>query len=79
MRYSDGFRIKNAYADRPSETSSYVVFDALLTYQVNKNWDVQLNVYNLFNKKYVTAVNRMAQRYTPGLERSARITANFHF
>ena len=79
MRYSDGFRIKNAYADRPSETSSYVVFDALLTYQVNKNWDLQLNVYNLFNRKYVTAINRMAQRYTPGLERSARITANFHF
>jgi catecholate siderophore receptor len=55
------------------------VADAMVSYQVNKNLDLQLNVFNLFNKKYMTSMNKLGFRYTPGLERSARLTANFKF
>lgn len=80
-RYSDGFkRTGSASANAvPGESQSYVVFDALATYRVSKNVDLQLNLFNLFNKKYIASMNRMGTRYVPGVERSARLTMNVRF
>jgi catecholate siderophore receptor len=55
------------------------VFDAMASYRINKNIDIQLNLYNLFDKDYVAAINKSGYRYTPGTPRSAKITANFAF
>ncbi|HEY0200539.1 MAG TPA: TonB-dependent receptor, partial [Burkholderiaceae bacterium] len=63
----------------PNFTESYWVFDALASYQINKNVDLQFNVYNLFDKDYVAAINKSGYRYFPGIPRSARVTANFRF
>jgi len=63
----------------PAYTDAYWVFDAMASYPVNKHVDLQLNVYNLFDKKYVAAINKSGYRYTPGTPRSAMITANFRF
>lgn len=63
----------------PAYTESYWVFDALASYPVNKHFALQLNVYNLFNKSYVGAINKSGYRYTPGKPRSAMLTANFRF
>ncbi|WP_354422096.1 catecholate siderophore receptor Fiu [Variovorax atrisoli] len=73
QRGSDGAVGTPAYVD------SYWVFDAMASYRINKNIDIQLNVYNLFNKDYVAAINKSGYRYTPGIPRSAKITANFAF
>jgi len=49
------------------------------TYTVSKNVDLQLNLYNLLDKDYVASINKSGYRYTPGIERSARLTANIRF
>ncbi len=36
---------------------------AVASYPVNKHFDLQLNVYNLFNKDYVAAINKSGYRY----------------
>ncbi|MET0255415.1 MAG: catecholate siderophore receptor Fiu [Luteibacter sp.] len=63
----------------PSYTRAYWVFDAMASYPINRNFDLQLNVYNLFDKNYVSAINKSGYRYTPGTPRSAMLTANVRF
>ena len=73
LRGTDGAVGTPAYAD------AYWVADAVADYQINRWVDLRLNVYNLFDKDYVAAINKSGYRYTPGTPRSASLTANFHF
>lgn len=66
-------------SDVPQYADSYWVYDAMAGYKVNKNLDLQLNLYNLSNEKYVAAINKSGYRYTPGGERAVRLTANLKF
>ncbi|QBP76538.1 catecholate siderophore receptor Fiu [Herbaspirillum huttiense] len=63
----------------PKYANSYWVFDGMVGYIVNKNVDLQLNIYNIFDKDYVAAINKSGYRYTPGTPRSVALTANFKF
>ncbi|MDR3444580.1 MULTISPECIES: catecholate siderophore receptor Fiu [unclassified Dyella] len=63
----------------PAYTKAYWVVDAMASYPISKNFDLRLNVYNLFDKDYVAAINKSGYRYTPGTPRSAMITANIRF
>ena len=63
----------------PNFTESYWVFDAMASYRINKSVDVQLNLYNLFDKEYVAAINKSGYRYFPGIPRSGRVTVNVRF
>lgn len=63
----------------PAVIDGYWVMDAMAFYRITKNVDLQLNIYNVTNKQYVAAINKSGYRYTPGIPRSARITANFAF
>jgi catecholate siderophore receptor len=63
----------------PAYTGSYWVFDAVASYPVNRHLDLQLNLYNLFDRGYVAAINKSGYRYTPGTPRSAMLTANIRF
>jgi catecholate siderophore receptor len=63
----------------PAFTRSYWVFDAMASYPVNPNFDIQLNVYNVFDKDYVAAINKSGYRYTPGAPLSALLSANVRF
>lgn len=58
---------------------SYVVADALMSYKMNKNISLQLNVYNIFNRDYVASLNNGGSRILVGAERSAQLTANIAF
>jgi catecholate siderophore receptor len=58
---------------------SYWVADAMASYDVTKNLSLQLNIYNLFDKTYYTALNNGGSRYYPGQERNALLTANLRF
>ncbi|GLS06274.1 catecholate siderophore receptor Fiu [Chitiniphilus shinanonensis] len=72
-------RGKDGAVGTPKYVESYWMFDGMASYAVSKNFDVQLNVYNLFDEDYVAAINKSGYRYTPGTPRSARLTASFIF
>ena len=79
-RYAGGLkRGTDGAVGTPNHTDSYWVVDAMASYRVNKNLDIQLNIFNLFDKDYVAAINKSGYRYFPGVARSARLTANFRF
>ncbi|MFZ1391444.1 MAG: TonB-dependent receptor, partial [Dokdonella sp.] len=63
----------------PTYTDDYWVFDAVASYPVNDHFDLRLNAYNLFDKDYVSAINKSGYRYTPGIPRSFLLTANLKF
>jgi catecholate siderophore receptor len=63
----------------PAYTDDYWVVDAVAAYKVARWLDLQLNVYNLGDKRYVAAINKSGYRYTPGAPRWGSLTANFHF
>ncbi len=74
-------QINNAPVSTTSmtEVPSYVVFDAMAAYDVTKNVQIQLNVYNLFDKFYLASLNNGGSRYTLGTPRSALLSANLKF
>ena len=61
------------------EVPEYWVVDAMASYPINKNINVQLNVFNLADEEYIGSLNSGVSRYTPGAERSARLGVNFTF
>lgn len=63
----------------PAFAKSYTVYDAMASYAFNPRFDLRLNVYNVFDKQYVAAINKSGYRYTPGAPRTVLLTANFHF
>ena len=63
----------------PAYADAYWVFDAMASYPVNRHLDLQLNLYNLFDKDYVAGINKSGYRYTPGTPRSAMLTVNYRF
>jgi catecholate siderophore receptor len=69
----------NASIQNVPGIDGYTVADALLSYKLNKNVSIQLNVYNLFDKFYVNTLNNGGSRLTYGVERSAQLSANFAF
>jgi catecholate siderophore receptor len=54
----------------------YARFDAVATYRVAKSVDLQLNVQNIFDKKYFSTAYPIYATWAPG--RSAMLTLNFY-
>ncbi|WP_280154489.1 catecholate siderophore receptor Fiu [Piscinibacter sp. XHJ-5] len=83
VRYVDpvvrNSNLNNATSANLPGTESYTVADAMLAYEVTKNVNLQLNVYNLFDRQYVAAVNNGGSRYVPGQPRNVLLTANVAF
>ncbi|OTG78113.1 TonB-dependent siderophore receptor [Acinetobacter terrae] len=67
-----------AAANMPS-IPGYVVFDAMAGYTLNKNTSVNLNVYNLADKEYISTLNNGGGRVILGQPRSAALTFNYKF
>lgn len=79
-RFSGGLkRGTDGAVGTPNFTESYWVIDAMASYRINRNVDIQLNLYNLFDKDYVAAINKSGYRYFPGIPRSGRVTVNVRF
>jgi catecholate siderophore receptor len=57
----------------------YWVFDAMASYEINKNTTLQLNVYNLADKFYAASLNNGGSRFIPGAPRSALLTLGVRF
>jgi len=62
----------------PNIPSSWVA-DAMVAYQFSDKVSLRLNVYNLFDKEYLMALNNGGGRLALGLPRSAALTANVKF
>lgn len=70
---------QDAATQNTPEIESYVVADAMVAYAVNKNLNLRLNVYNIFDKEYVETLNNGGSRVRLGLPRSGMLTAEFTF
>lgn len=55
------------------------VADLMAAWRVNKNLNLQLNVYNLFDKEYISTLNNGGSRATLGQPRSFALTASVQF
>ncbi len=51
----------------------------MAAYKVSKNLNLQLNVYNLFDKDYIEKLNNNGGRYMPGAPRTVSLTASVKF
>ncbi len=60
-------------------TRAYWVYDGFIAYEVNSKLRLQLNIYNLADRKYVASLNSGGGRYIPGPARSARLLATLNF
>lgn len=78
-RYDSGFKRWVRNYPSPEVTASYWTMDAMASYRINPQADLQFNVFNVFDKKYVMAMNHLGLRYLPGVARSARVTLNYQF
>lgn len=63
----------------PASADAYWVFDAMASFGINRHASLQINVYNLFDKDYIAAINKSGYRYTPGAPRSAMLTLNIKY
>lgn len=57
----------------------YVVFDALAGYNFNKHASLNLNLYNLADKEYISTLNNGGGRVVLGQPRSATLSLNYKF
>lgn len=57
----------------------YTLFNAAASYQINKNWNAQLNVNNVFDKHYYKSVNGSAFSNWYGTPRSFLLTVRGQF
>lgn len=57
----------------------YWVADAMLSYKATKNLSLQLNLYNLFDKFYISTLNNSGARLVVGAPRSGVLTASLQF
>jgi len=82
MRYADtAARSSNTAAPTSNllRAPAYWVGDAMASYDISKHWQLQLNVYNLFDRKYMQSLNNGGSRYTPGAERNGLVSVNATF
>jgi catecholate siderophore receptor len=65
----------SGYCSQP--VPSFTVYDAFAAYRFNKKMDLRLNVLNLTDKDYYTAVYRSGSFLYKGDERAVRLTLNY--
>ena len=69
----------NAATESMPDLPGYTVADAMVSYKVSKNVNLQLNVYNVFDRDYIGTLNNGGARLGIGAPRSASLTASVKF
>lgn len=64
---------------RYGKVPSHIVFDAMVSYEVNDNVDVRLNVENIANETYLSSTNWNGSRVQLGNPRTFILTTSFNF
>lgn len=83
--------VGSSYLGRPDEANriipngmfgklpSYVVFNAMASYELVENVDLRLNIDNIADNKYATSMNWNGRRASLGGSRSFMLSTNFRF
>ncbi|WP_443192424.1 catecholate siderophore receptor Fiu [Pseudomonas indica] len=58
---------------------SYWVADMMAAYRLNKNVNLRVNLYNLFDEEYIATLNNSGARMVMGAPRSAMFTTEYSF
>jgi catecholate siderophore receptor len=61
------------------EAPDYWIIDAMIAYEFNERFSVQLNGYNLADDDYAGSLNNSGARYKPGNPRSALLSVDVNF
>ena len=61
------------------ENPGYWLHDAMISYPLTENVDIQLNVLNIFNKEYFDRLHAGGAHGIPGAGRTALLSTNFKF
>lgn len=69
----------NPAASSMPEIPAYFVANAMANYDLTDRVSLQLNVYNLFDERYMTTLNNGGSRYVSGAPLSAALTARVKF
>jgi len=56
---------------------SYWTLDAMASYEISKNWQIRVNVYNLLDQDYIESVG--GGHFVPGATRSVVFSTNYRF
>jgi catecholate siderophore receptor len=73
---------RSADVDNTAHVPGYVTFDAMLGYQINKHFGVQLNGYNLANRYYFANSyfsSQVENHVLPGAGRTGLLTVSFAY
>lgn len=85
VTYQDEVHVSQHNANNPAgplaTAAGYAVHRAMLRYGLNRHLDLQLNVNNLFDKKYLTRVRTAGEQAwaTPGEGRQVVLTVSYGF
>jgi catecholate siderophore receptor len=80
IRYTSGLRKgTDGAVGTPAHTKPWIVYDAVASLPVGDRLTLRLNAYNLFDKRYVAAINKSGYRYTPGTPRTFVLSVDFAF
>lgn len=79
IRYMGELETSRSGPNAPSTVDDYWVVDAMANYALSRNLDLQLNVYNVLDEEYVSSINAVGVRYTPGQPRTAVVSLNYQF
>lgn len=75
--YYTGSRLNTTAPPNTREAEGYWLGDAMLGYNLSRNFSLRLNVYNLTDEKYIDRVG--GGHFVPGAARSAVLTASVKF
>lgn len=79
VRYSGEKEAVSWSGVAPRSIQAYTVVNAMARYQVTDNLNLQLNVRNLADEEYASAIAKSGLRYTPGQPRSFLLSMNLDF
>lgn len=74
--------ISTSHSGATLRQDAYWVFDLMGRYQVDRHWSVNLNIDNVFDKKFYSGVTNFSGQglfYTWGMPRSVNLSARYEF
>ena len=61
------------------EVENFLSFHETVSYPLDDRFTLRLNAYNLFDKRYVAAINKSGYRYSPGTPRTFVFSVDYSF
>lgn len=82
VQYMDDIRLgrtNSVVGNTTTFAPSYLVFDAMASYQFTPKFGLRLNIYSIGDDRYVDGTGGTVNQFEPGLGRSVALTASVKF